>query len=200
VGEGEFLSRSRPWERYATDYRAMVQLARARGWPVVAANVPRPLAGTVSRQGLSALDTLPAATRALAARDIACPRDAYFARFAEQMRGHGTAGAHAPADTAGLGAMTQRFYEAQCLKDETMAESIAGALARAPRGTVVVHYDGAFHSDYGQGTVERGRRRLPNASSLVVSAVPVADPALVEPAPFAGRGDYLVFTRRPPPR
>src|ERR1043166_3754058 len=49
LGEADFLAQSRPWERYATDYRPMVQLARARGWPVVAANVPRPMASAVSR-------------------------------------------------------------------------------------------------------------------------------------------------------
>ena len=200
ASEGDFLSRSRPWERYATDYRAMVQLARARGWPVVAANVPRPVASAVSRNGLAALDSLPPAARVHAAREISCPRDAYYERFAEQMKGHGTANPRAPSDSAAAGAMVWRFYEAQCVKDETMAESIAAALARAASGALVVHYDGAFHSDYGLGTVARGRRRLPDAKSLVISAIPVADPATVDPAPFATRGDFIVFTRRPPPR
>ena len=39
-------------------------LARARGWPVAASNVPRPLASLVGRGGLAALDTLEAARRA----------------------------------------------------------------------------------------------------------------------------------------
>ena len=30
-----------PWPRYATDYRPLVEFAKAHGWPVVAANVPR---------------------------------------------------------------------------------------------------------------------------------------------------------------
>ncbi len=88
ISEAEFLAHSRPWERYTTDYRALVELARARGWPVVASNIPRRLASAVSRKGLAVLDTMSASDRALVARDIACPRDAYYTNFAEQMKGH----------------------------------------------------------------------------------------------------------------
>ena len=68
MSEADFLAKSRPWDRYATDYRALVMLARARGWPVIASNVPRPIASAVSRKGLAALDTLPPTSRAWAAR------------------------------------------------------------------------------------------------------------------------------------
>ena len=66
--------------------------------------------------------------------------------------------------------MTDRFYEAQCVKDEAMGEAIADAFTRAPKGTVVFQVDGAFHSDFGLGTAERARRRLPKASSVVITA------------------------------
>ncbi len=65
IGHEEFLARSRPWSAYMTDYHPLVELAKARGWPVVAANVPRPLASAVGRVGLAALDTLSAAERAI---------------------------------------------------------------------------------------------------------------------------------------
>ena len=89
ISEADLLSRSRPWPRYATDYRPLVELAKARGWPVVAANVPRPLASAVGRKGMAALDTLSSAERLHAARDNLCPADDYHARFMEQMQGHG---------------------------------------------------------------------------------------------------------------
>lgn len=56
ISEANFLAGSRPWDRYTTDYRALVELARVRGWPVVAANVPRRLASAVGRRGLALLD------------------------------------------------------------------------------------------------------------------------------------------------
>ena len=51
VPEEEFLKGARPWPRYATDYRALVEIARAHGWPVVAANVPRRIAADVAKSG-----------------------------------------------------------------------------------------------------------------------------------------------------
>lgn len=195
IDEDEFLARSRPWPRYATDYRPLVELAKSRGWPVVAANVPRPLASAVGRRGLAALDTLAANERAHAATSIECPDDAYRTRFLDQMRSHGAPDA-AAGDTMPT-AMAERFYLAQCVKDETMAESVVSALTRAGRGATVLHVTGAFHSDYGQGTVSRVRRRAPDARVIILSAIPVADPAAAQPdTAHTTRADYILFTRR----
>lgn len=196
VGESAFLAASRPWPQYTTDYRPLVELARVRGWPVVAANVPRRLASAVSRQGLRLLDTLNATDRGWMARDNRCPKDAYYTRFAETMSGHGPGGGPPTAtDTAAMRAMIDRFYEAQCVKDEAMGEAIAEALSRAPAGTTVLHVDGAFHSDFGLGTAERLRWRRPDAKTVVLSAIPLADPMAADPAAHAGKADYLLFTK-----
>jgi uncharacterized iron-regulated protein len=200
MSEADFVARSRPWDRYATDYRALVMLARARGWPVIASNVPRPIASAVSRKGLAELDTLPPGSRVWAARDISCPHDAYYARFAEEMKGHSAGGGPPTAtDQAQMLATTDHFYEAQCVKDETMGESISRALARAGDDAIVVHFDGAFHSDFRQGTVARALRRNPGIRSLVITAVPSSDPWSASIGENASRADYLIFTRKPAP-
>jgi len=95
-------------------------------------------------------------------------------------------------------AMTNRFYEAQCLKDETMGESIAAAHARAGTGAIVLHFNGAFHTDMWLGTTARARRRMPNARALLVTAVPVDDVARTDAAAFADRADYVILTPKPP--
>lgn len=199
IDEAGLLDGSRPWPRYASDYRPLVELAKARGWPVVAANVPRPLASAIGRRGLAALDTLTAAERANAAGAIECPDDDYRARFMEQMRSHtpGSGTAPQPGDTLPT-AIAQRFYLAQCVKDETMAESIVRAMRAAPRDAIVVHYTGAFHSDFAQGTAARVSRRARGADVVIITAVPVADPASAPIAPQSGRADFVIFTRRPP--
>jgi uncharacterized iron-regulated protein len=197
ISEAEFLAKSRPWDRYVTDYRPMVELAKEKGWPVIAANVPRPMASAVGRKGLAALDTLTPAERTWAARDIQCPDDAYKTRFMESMRGHGSGGAAPAAGDTLPTAVAQRYYLAQCIKDETMAESIVDGRRD---GAIVVHYDGAFHSDYRQGTVDRVRRRAPNLRLVVITAVPVVDPAAATLKDHAARADYIVFTRRIPPK
>jgi uncharacterized iron-regulated protein len=192
-----FLATSRPWPNYVKDYRPLVELARSHGWPVVASNVPRRIASSVGRAGLALLDTMPKADRSFAARDLSCPRDTYYERFAQEMTGHSAGGITTASDSAAL-AMTNRFYEAQCVKDETMAESIVGALERAGSGAVVVHFDGAFHSNMGLGTVARVKRRNPAARVFVITAVPVDAVATADARSVAGLGDYIVLTPKPP--
>ena len=200
VSEADFLAKSRPWDRYITDYRPMVELAKAKGWPVVASNIPRPMASAVGRKGLAALDTLTPNERTWASKDIQCPDDAYRARFMETMRGHGAGGAApAPGDTLPT-AVATRFYLAQCIKDETMAESIVEAMKKANNNAIVVHYDGAFHSDYSQGTVARVKRRAPNLRLTVITADPVTDQTTATLTEHAGRADYVIFTKRIPPK
>jgi uncharacterized iron-regulated protein len=196
--EDEFLKVSRPWPRYKTDYKPLVDFAIAKQWPVVAASVPRPLASEVSKGGLNVLDAKTGEERALFARDLQCPiDDDYFKRFGEAMGGH-------PGDETKTVAekreTTEKFYFAQCLKDETMAESIAeahtAAAAPGPR-PLVVHFNGAFHSDFAAGTASRTSRRLPGKRVVVISVLPVQNIDTAAPEPTdRKRADYLVYTVR----
>jgi uncharacterized iron-regulated protein len=189
--EEDFLKGARPWPRYATDYRPLVEFAKSQHWPVVAANVPRRIASDVARTGRPAVDSLPSADRRLAASELQCPHDGYFDRFAEQMEGHSASDSGAAVDSK-----TDRYYWAQCVKDETMAESIAAAFAKQEgRPGVVVHVTGAFHSDFGAGTSERVRRRLQGRRVAIVSLVPLENLDDIAPAgDDLKRADYLVYT------
>jgi uncharacterized iron-regulated protein len=93
-------------------------------------------------------------------------------------------------------ATIDRYYWSQCLKDETMAESIAAAVeARGGQPGAVVHVTGAFHSDFGLGTAERTRRRLPDRRVATVTLLPVADLDTLTPSSEdLQRADYLVYT------
>lgn len=192
IGEVAMRSGSRPWPNYESDYRPLVEFARARGWAVVASNVPRPIASAVGRGGLAVVDTLVAAERAYVAAELSCPDDRYRSKFVGQMAGMG---GHGGADSAAARAMLERYYQAQCVKDETMGESVAAAVAP---GRVVVHVNGAFHSDERLGTVTRALRRRPAARALVVSFVPAPLAATLDEAALAGRGDYVVITSSVP--
>jgi uncharacterized iron-regulated protein len=202
IPESEFLKAARPWPRYATDYRPMVELARAHRWPVVAANVPRRYASDVAKSGKSAFDAVDARERSLVAQELRCPHDKYYERFAEQMNGHQgaspPAGSRSDKPAAADLATTERYYWSQCLKDETMAESIAAAVERrgAARG-VVVHFTGAFHSDFGGGTTNRVRRRLGGRRVVVVSIVPMENLDTIAPkGSERKRADYLVYAQK----
>jgi uncharacterized iron-regulated protein len=197
VSEDQFLKASRPWPRYATDYQPIVEMARARGWRVIASNVPRRHASAVAKGGLTAIDSLSAPERAQVARDLQCPLDSYFERFAETMNSHPAPGSE-KLSAEERAATTERYYFAQCVKDETMAEAIAGAFERQQgRPGTIVHYNGAFHSDFGTGVAERVRRRLPGRRVAIVSILPVGDIDTVAPkGDDLERAEYLVYTVR----
>ncbi|MCA8964864.1 MAG: ChaN family lipoprotein [Planctomycetes bacterium] len=110
IDEATFLAGSRPWPHYARDYRPVIEFAKQHGIPVLAANAPRELAKKASKEGVEAV-----AGNEFVARVTTAPEDAYWTAFAETMKGH--------EGMFGPGGM-QRFYAAQCLKDDTMAESI----------------------------------------------------------------------------
>jgi uncharacterized iron-regulated protein len=193
----EFLRSSRPWPRYATDYGPLVEFAKSRGWPVVASNVPRRHASAAAKAGRVAHENVAAEERAFIAQDLQCPRDTYFERFAETMVKHPVPGSEKLTPDE-RGAATERYYFAQCMKDETMAEAIVAALERRGRGPVV-HFNGAFHSDFGLGTAERVRRRLAGRRVAVVSILPVGQKELEAALPSAEdlrRAEFLVYTTK----
>ena len=194
IAEPELLEGGRPWKNYAPDYRPLIELARSRGWPAIASNTPRPLASLVGRGGLAALDTLSAERRGLIAERLECPEDDYYDKFLKVM---GDLSAHGPAAPGSdpPKVRVDRMYQAQCLKDETMGESVARVWRP---GRVVVHFNGAFHSDFRLGTAERARRRAPDARLLVVTAVPVKDLDQLKPSKEdRKRADYLLYVLAP---
>jgi uncharacterized iron-regulated protein len=199
IDERHFLEASRPWPRYAGDYAPLVEFARGHGWPVIAANVPRRLAALVAKGGLQALGSLAPQDRELVGASIECPRDDYREAFVESMSSHPEAGPAGMSD-AEREAMHDRYYFSQCVKDETMAEAIATAAAREGE-PLVVHFNGAFHSDFRRGVVPRVGRRLGGADIVVVSIVPVGDLDAVNPGrDERRRADYLVYTLAQPVR
>ncbi|MEZ5980098.1 MAG: ChaN family lipoprotein [Planctomycetota bacterium] len=151
-----FLANARPWSTHEEMYAAAVDMARERGWALLAANAPRPAAREVGRHGFRTEDS-----SIFASNDLDLSDSEYRERFGAamgEMSGHGSPG------------MLDSMYAAQVLKDETMAESIARLYAPdGGRWPTVVHWCGRFHSDWGLGTVERLRRRAPFLEIAVVS-------------------------------
>jgi uncharacterized iron-regulated protein len=196
ISEAEFLKASRPWPNYATDYRPIVEFAKAKGWRVIAGNVPRKYASQVGRGGLAVLDKLPKNERSYIAAEIDAPRDDYFKRFSETMSAHPGSSAEKKS-IAEEREMLERFYQAQCVKDETMAESLASVYSTttAPR-PLIVHFNGAFHSDFRLGTAARVRKRLEKARVEVVSIVPLEQLDAIKTDDYRRRGDFVVFALR----
>ncbi|MBM3274039.1 MAG: ChaN family lipoprotein [Candidatus Sericytochromatia bacterium] len=182
IGEAEFLASARPWPNYKTDYRPLVEYAKAAGIPVVAANVPRRLASLVAKGGLAAMAGQPDSEKRWSHIPESCPADAYWKEF-EKVAAH-------PGMPPGA---VWKWYEAQCLKDETMARSIGLALASRK----VLHVNGAFHSDRGLGTPARVGKWRPGVSEAIATVRPVASVPPALPPDLAGVADSVIFVKGP---
>lgn len=102
ITEKHFRDAARPWNNYETDYRPLVEFAKAHDLPVIAANAPRRYVNRVSRLGPDALSDLPPAARA-ALPPLPYPgpspayREAWMSLMAEMMGGpHGGASDDVP--------------------------------------------------------------------------------------------------------
>ena len=185
IDEDEFRAKSRPWPNYARDYRPVIEFAKQRGLMVLAANAPRPLATKAAKEGLDAV----MGDKHLA-RTTSAPQDGYWESFQEMMAGHG--------GMLGEDGMA-RFYAAQCLKDDTMAESIADHLKgfEPDRRPLAVLICGRAHSDHGWGTVQRVVERMPGIEVRVLSAETVDDPATEVVAADGDVADFVVVAHEP---
>ncbi len=178
ISEEEFLYASRPWNNYAEHYREVIELAREHRIPVIAANVPRELASAIAKGQV--IDQSQSAFRS---RELNAPSDLYWEKFAEIMKGHGGSDNEAS---------NRRMYESQCLKDDTMAESIADFLAaHRHRHVTVVHLCGKFHSDFGLGTAARVALRNGLARMTIVSTERTEDIEKFDVRKHRTRGHYL---------
>ncbi|GAA4370524.1 hypothetical protein GCM10023185_45070 [Hymenobacter saemangeumensis] len=151
---------ARPWPNYATDYRPLLQLARANGLPIIATNVPRPYARAVAKGGLAALDQLPAAEKALL---VPLPLKVDY-----ELPGYKRMAAMFGDGSAAHGSGAQKIIQAQALKDATMAYYIWGSVGP---GHTLLHINGSFHSDYHDGIVAYLREYAPKLRVLTISTV-----------------------------
>jgi len=213
INEENFLQSVRPWSNYASDYRPLVEVARTRELPVLAANAPRRYANMVSRKGRGALPALPdAAQRYMAPLPYPDASAAYRARWNRVMAGgHGddtsadtlasdtTEADTTEADAPQEGPHTDTFLDAQVLWDATMAYSLAQHLLRTP-DAVILHLTGSFHVDRGLGTPEQLQHYRPGTPTLIIVARPVADVTAFDERRYGASGDFIILTDETLPR
>lgn len=212
ITERAFRADARPWPRYETDYRPLIEHAKEHGLPVIAANAPRRYTTRVTLHGRDALDELsPEAKAFLAPLPYGKASEAYrrqwiavisevmeeegkkcgipveeLAAEGEEVEARAPAGAH--------GNMGNQL-DSQVLWDATMAWSIAQHLERQP-DALVLHMVGGFHVERGTGTPEQLDSYRPGTSRLIVSMQPVDDVDVFEPAPEGEWGDFVIQTEK----
>ncbi|MBL0330362.1 MAG: ChaN family lipoprotein [Bacteroidetes bacterium] len=122
------------WNNYNTDYKPLLNFAKANNLNFVAANIPRRYANLVYNKGIEKLDSLDSEAKKWIAplpmkydANLKCYKDIF-----ESAGGHGG----------------QNLPKSQAIKDATMAYFI---LKNWTKGKTFIHYNGSYHSNYHQG-------------------------------------------------
>lgn len=160
LSEENFLAASRPWPNYRTDYAPLVNFAKEKKMPVIAANVPRFLAAHVAKNNAST-EGVEAQYQQWLPKHTYAPEGAYKDKFYAQMSSPAAPMKMPPQRLAAV-------YAAQCLKDDKMAESIA-AFADAHQNMQILHINGCFHSDAHLGTAQKLEALRPELKIAVIT-------------------------------
>ncbi|HLM02683.1 MAG TPA: ChaN family lipoprotein [Pyrinomonadaceae bacterium] len=191
ISENHFLLSSRPWGNYKTDYKPLVEFAKTNRLEVIAANAPRRYVNMVSRSGRESLNRLsPEARRWLAPLPYSEASEAYAGKFNALMRQN--------SDSA-TPAKHNPMLNAQALWDATMAFSIAEYLKRA-KNPLVVHLNGAFHTENRLGTPENLLKYAPKTRFLVVTMRYEENFTNFDQSKHADSGDFVILTDAKVPR
>lgn len=160
MSEENFLAASRPWPNYGTDYAPLVNFAKEKKMPVIAANVPRFLAAHVAKNN-ALTEGVEAQYQQWLPKHTYAPEGAYKDKFYAQMSSPAAPMKMSPQRLAAV-------YAAQCLKDDKMAESIA-AFADAHQNMQILHINGCFHSDAHLGTTQKLEALRPKLKVAVIT-------------------------------
>lgn len=183
ITENHFNRATRLWDNYASDYKPLVELARARGIPVIAANAPRRYVNMVSRLGFESLDKLDPATRSsyLPPLPVKLLEGLYFEKFQEIMGD----GVH----------LDNKFYASQNLWDAAMAYAIQKAVKTHQPG-VLLHLNGAFHSNFHTGLAERLEKDY-HLRPLTISCNKTENLEQVDWSLWSNYADFIILTPAP---
>jgi hypothetical protein len=166
-------SLARLWKNYKTDYKPWVDLAKREKLPIVATNIPRKYANLLYKKGLQALDTLPSAERKWIV-SLPFPYDGNLSQY-EKMK---KMARHNP----------ENLPMAQAIKDATMAESIE---THYKKGSLFLHLNGSYHSDFFQGIYWYLLRRNPNLKILTISTLLQSNLKKL-PSEAYGQADFIL--------
>ena len=210
IAERAFLIDSRPWPRYETDYRPLIEFSKDNGLAVIAANAPRRYTNRVTMNGRESLNDLSAeALASLAPLPYGEPsaeyRDQWIQVIAEVMAEEGMkCGAPIPEPEEGERPAHTRTpvgthdnmgnqLHSQVLWDATMGYWISEYLAQEP-DALLLHMVGGFHVARGTGTPEHLESYRPGTSRMIVVLRPVDDIDTFAPAPGGEWGDFVIQT------
>jgi uncharacterized iron-regulated protein len=181
IREKNLISDGRAWPNYK-DYHPLVELAKEKHLPVIAANSPSRYTNRVTRLGLKSLQQLDAIAKGwLPPLPIDTATGAYYNKFVTIMGGH-----------AGMGGM--QIFQSQNLWDATMAWSISKYL-KTHAGSKVMQINGGFHSEDKLGAAAQLKKYAPAARLINIAAFAVEDFSQeIDWSKYSKANNYIIVT------
>lgn len=178
IAQRNFEEEARTWSNYKTDYKPLLEFARENELRFVASNVPRRYASMVFNQGIERLEELGDEAKQylpplpiLIDLELEC-----YQEMLEMMGGHGNP------------ETTQNFPKAQAVKDASMAWFI---LQELDEDALLLHFNGAFHSDKHQGIAWYLEHYRPGVAVKTLTTVRQANLNELEEE-HMGKADYIL--------
>jgi uncharacterized iron-regulated protein len=164
----------RLWPNYSTDYKPLILFAKENKLACIASNVERKYASLLFKSGRIALDTISPLKKSQMA-DLQFPIDTTLSQYASlnEMAAHMGGG---------------NMLEAQALKDATMAKYI---LQELTGDNQIIHYNGAYHSDYYQGILWYIQQSKPLVKVTTISTVSQQKVNKLEKE-HLGKADFII--------
>lgn len=153
ISEKSFSEEVRLWPNYNTDYKPLVEFAKANKLPFIATNIPRRYASMVYKKGVESLNSLSDLARSYIVPLNTFQFDSTVNCYKELLN----------SDHGGLNMAT-----AQAIKDATMAYFIDKNMTE--KGTFI-HYNGAYHSDNFEGIIHYLKKTVVLEDILTISTV-----------------------------
>lgn len=137
ITDKSFESECRTWPNYKTDYKPIIEFAKANKIQFIATNIPRRYANIVYKKDFNGLDFLSRKAKKYIA-PLPIDFDPTVECYKEMIDGMKGMGGHGG----------ETIAKAQAIKDATMAYFI---LKNFKKGNMFFHFNGSYHSDNYQG-------------------------------------------------
>lgn len=177
ISDSRFEDEARLWRNYKTDYKPLVLFARENSLYFVASNIPRRYANMVFHGGIEALEKI--------SREATGYITPLPFLYDPELPGYKSL------TESGGGAMMhpgENLAKAQAIKDATMAHFIFKNLVP---GKLMIHFHGAYHSDFFEGIYWYLKQQDPDLRVVTVTTTTQEDPRELD-VNSMGRADYII--------
>lgn len=169
---------ARLWNNYKTDYKPLVDFAKGKKVDVCACNIPRRYASKVFKGGFEALEKLDTNEKAWIA-PMPIPYDASLPGYVAMTKMEHMN--HMPEE------MKLNMPKAQAIKDATMAHFI---LKHLKKDKLMIHYNGAYHSNDYEGIMWYLKKYRPELKILTITTESV--PNVKKYAKEGAKADFII--------